>query len=153
MLTFPFVTASKFSYRDDMNDTENKIDQLFVNLVLTLHAAAMQQMGKLKNPLTDKVERDLGQSELSIDMLDMIKKKTEGNLTDEENKFLTQTLNELKMNFMDEKNKGDQVPTGEESEDEDSADEESDDQKDSSDTKPDEDDSENEMAEKSGEEE
>lgn len=86
-----------------MNDTENKIDQLFLNLVLTLHTSAMQQMGKLKNPLTDTVERNLGQSELSIDMLDMIKKKTEGNLTDDENKFLKQTLNELKMNFMDEK--------------------------------------------------
>jgi len=131
-----------------MNDTENKIDQLFLNLVLTLHTAAMQQMGKLKNPLTDKVERNLGQSELSIDMLDMIKKKTEGNLTDNENKFLTQTLNELKMNFMDEKNKRDEEPTGEESKDK-----ESEDEKDSPDMKPDEDDSKNEMAEKSGEEE
>ena len=131
-----------------MNDTENKFDQLFLNLVLTLHSAAMQQMGKLKNPLTDKVERNLGQSELSIDMLDMIKKKTEGNLSDEEDKFLAQTLNELKMNFMDEKNKGEDEPSEEESKDE-----EPEEEKESSDVKPEEDDSENKSAENSGEEE
>jgi len=131
-----------------MNDTENKIDQMFLNLVLTLHSAAMQQMGKLKNPMTDTIERNLGQAEISIDMLDMIKKKTDGNLSEEENKFLTQMLNELKMNFMDEKNKGEDKPPDEESKDEDSEDE-----KESSDVKPDEKESEKETSERSGEEE
>ncbi|MCH8927826.1 MAG: DUF1844 domain-containing protein [Candidatus Marinimicrobia bacterium] len=131
-----------------MSETENKLDQLFMNLVLSLHSAAMQQMGKLKNPITDKVERNLGQAELSIDMLDMIKKKTEGNLSEEENKFLKQMLNELKMNFMDEKNKGEEKPPEEVSEDE-----EPEDEKTSSDVKPDEKDSENDKEEKSGEEE
>ncbi len=131
-----------------MSETENKIDQLFLNLVLTLHSAAMQQMGKLKNPMTDTIERNLGQAELSIDMLDMIKKKTEGNLSDEENKFLIQMLNELKMNFMDENNKGEDKTPEEESKDE-----EQDDNKESSDIKPNKEDSEDETAEKSGEEE
>lgn len=131
-----------------MNDTENKFDQLFLNLVLSLHTAAMQQMGKLKNPLTDKIERNLGQSELSIDMLDMIKKKTEGNLSDEEDKFLTQSLNELKMNFMDEKNKGEDEPSEEKSKDE-----EPEEAKESSDMKQEEKDSKDETVKKSSEEE
>ena len=131
-----------------MNETENKFDQLFLNLMLTLHSAAMQQMGKLKNPLTDTIERNLEQAEMSIDMLDMIKKKTEGNLSEEENKFLTQMLNELKMNFMDEKNKGEDIPPEESAKDGDSED-----KKESSDIKPKEEDSEEKTAEKSGEEE
>lgn len=131
-----------------MNETENKIDQLFLNLVLSLHSAAMQQMGKLKNPMTDTIERNLGQAELSIDMLDMINKKTQGNLSEEENKFLTQMLNELKMNFMDEKNKGEDIPPEESAKDGDSED-----KKESSDIKPKEKDSEEKTAEKSGEEE
>lgn len=131
-----------------MNDTENNFDQLFLNLVLSLHTAAMQQMGKLKNPLTDKIERNLGQSELSIDMLDMIKKKTEGNLSDEEDKFLTQSLNELKMNFMDEKNKGEDEPSEEKSKDE-----EPEEAKESSDIKQEEKDSKDETVKKSSEEE
>ena len=88
-----------------MSDNSDKFDPLFINLVLTLHNAAMLQMGKLKNPVSDKIERDMSQAEMSIDMLDMLKKKSEGNLTDEENSILSRTLNELKMNFMDEKAK------------------------------------------------
>ena len=88
-----------------MSENSDKSDLLFVNLVLTLHNAAMLQMGKLKNPVSDKIERDMSQAEMSIDMLDMLKKKSEGNLTDEENSILSRTLNELKMNFMDEKTK------------------------------------------------
>ena len=88
-----------------MSENSDKFDPLFVNLVLTLHNAAMLHMGKIKNPLSDKIERDMSQAEMSIDMLDMLKKKSEGNLTDEENSILSRTLNELKMNFMDEKAK------------------------------------------------
>ena len=72
-------------------------------------------MGKLKNPVTDKVERNLEQAELSIDMLDMLKKKTGGNLTDEESDLIVRSLNELKMNFMDEKLKDEKAPEEEDS--------------------------------------
>ena len=72
-------------------------------------------MGKLKNPITDKVERNLEQAELSIDMLDMLKKKTGGNLTDEESDLIVRSLNELKMNFMDEKMKDEKAPAEEDS--------------------------------------
>jgi len=88
-----------------MGENSDISDPLFVNLVLTLHNAAMLHMGKIKNPISDKVERDMTQAEMSIDMLDMLKKKSDGNLTDEENSILSRTLNELKMNFMDEKAK------------------------------------------------
>ena len=72
-------------------------------------------MGKLKNPVTDKVERNLEQAELSIDMLDMLKKKTGGNLTDEESDLIVRSLNELKMNFMDEKLKDEKASVEEDS--------------------------------------
>ena len=72
-------------------------------------------MGKLKNPVTDKVERNLEQAELSIDMLDMLKKKTGGNLTDEESDLIVRSLNELKMNFMDEKMKDEKASAEEDS--------------------------------------
>ncbi|NOY57671.1 MAG: DUF1844 domain-containing protein [Calditrichaeota bacterium] len=91
-----------------MTDTPNKeqlYSALFMNLVLTFHASAMQQMGKTKSPLTDKIERDLEQARMSIDMLDMLEKKTANNLTKEESDFLTRLLNELKLNFVDELNK------------------------------------------------
>ncbi|NOY78742.1 MAG: DUF1844 domain-containing protein [Calditrichaeota bacterium] len=86
--------------QDISNDQKNEI--LFLQLIMTFETAAWQQMGKIKNPLTDKIERDLNQAQLSIDMLDMIKAKTQGNLTENEIRVLDRTLSELKLNFVDE---------------------------------------------------
>ena len=68
-------------------------------------SAALQQMGKIQNPLTQKIERDLEQARFSIDMLEMIQNRTKNNLSENEKKFLEHTLFELRMNFMDEMSK------------------------------------------------
>ena len=78
---------------------------LFFSLIMTFQAAAMQQMGKLKNPISDKIERDLQQAQLSIDILDMLEGKTKGNLSDDESRFLKGILQELKLNYVDESTK------------------------------------------------
>lgn len=83
----------------------DKNSQLFVGLIASLSSQAWMQMGKIKNPMTDKVERDLDGASMSIDMITMMKAKTEGNLSEEENNFLEQTLRDLQMNFVTEKNK------------------------------------------------
>jgi hypothetical protein len=84
-----------------MEDSEKK-KVLFTQLILMFHGAAMQQMGKIKNPVTDKIERDLTQAQFSIDMLDMMKDRTGGNLSPEEERFLQSLIQELKLNFVDE---------------------------------------------------
>ncbi len=83
----------------------NQADPLFYSLVLSLQAAAMQQMGKVMNPLTNSVERNLDAARQSIDLLDMIRRKTDGNLAEDEAKMLEHVLYELRMNFVDESNK------------------------------------------------
>jgi len=86
-----------------MSEDEKKQDEtLFLQLVLMFQTAAMQQMGKLLNPLTKKIEKDLNQVKFSIDILGMIQQKTKGNLTEEEEKFLEHVLFELRMNYLDE---------------------------------------------------
>lgn len=95
------------------NSEKNKL--LFTQLILMLHGAGMQQMGKVKNPLSDKIERDLTQAQFSIDLLDMIKDKMRGNLNTEEERFLQSLLQELKLNFVDEVNKDQQQRTQEQS--------------------------------------
>ena len=78
---------------------------IFTQLVLMFHTAAMQQLGKLKNPLTDVLERNLEAAQNSIDLLEMLKEKTRGNLSAEENRLLLQVLQELKLNYVDEAGK------------------------------------------------
>jgi hypothetical protein len=87
-----------------MSESE-KETALFMGLVLMFHTAAMQHMGKIKNPLTDKIERNLEQAQFAIDILDVLAAKTKGNLTDEQNRFLTNIVKELKLNYVDELSK------------------------------------------------
>lgn len=84
---------------------EQKNEILFFQLVMTFHTAIMQHLGKIKNPMTDKIERNLEQARMSIDMLDMIKEKTGGNLTQNEVSLLGRLLREAKMNYVDEVDK------------------------------------------------
>ena len=66
---------------------------------------AIMSMGKLKHPVTDKIERNLELAKISIDTLDMLKIKTKGNLSEYEVKFLDEVIRELKLNYVDEVNK------------------------------------------------
>ncbi len=84
---------------------EQKQQALFMQLVLMFHQAAWQQLGKIPNPMTNKVERDLEQARMSIDLLDMLKARTQGNLSEDESRVLEQVLRELKLNFVDESDK------------------------------------------------
>jgi hypothetical protein len=77
-------------------------DPHLLQLVLSLETAAMQQMGKLQNPITGKVDRNLDLAKNSIDMLAMIEQKTGGNLTSEEESLIKRALYQLRMNYLDE---------------------------------------------------
>ena len=93
------------------NDEKNQL--MFIQLVSMFQAAALQQMGKLKNPATDKIEKDMEQAQLSIDLIDMLKAKTKGNLSAEEEKILATILQDLKLNYVDEMAKGTAAPSAE----------------------------------------
>lgn len=84
---------------------EQRQSALFMNLVYTFQQAAYQHMGKLPSPVSNKIERDLEQARLSIDMLDMLKTRVKGNVPDNENRLLDHVLRELKLNFVDELDK------------------------------------------------
>lgn len=85
-----------------MTDAETRANPYFLQLVISLHAAAMYQMGKTVSPISGKIERDMAQARVSIDMLTMIQEKTAGNLQEDEKRFLDSTIYILQMNFVDE---------------------------------------------------
>jgi uncharacterized protein DUF1844 len=87
---------------------------LFLGLVQSFQAAAMQQMGKVMNPFTEKIERDMAHARLSIEMLEMIRTRTQGNLTGQEARFLNHVLTELRLNYVAEVDKDKAAPQEEE---------------------------------------
>lgn len=72
----------------------------FPTLVLSLTTTAMFQLGMAPNPTTQKVEKDLPAARQTIDILAVLKEKTQGNLKAEESRLLDQCLNDLKMTFV-----------------------------------------------------
>ena len=77
-------------------------EQRFLQLIAMFQLAAMQQMGKTASPVTGEVERDLEAAQHSIDMLETLERKSQGNRTALEDEFLKKALFELRMNFVDE---------------------------------------------------
>ena len=79
-----------------------KEQQLFMYLVGTFQSSAWIALGKMKNPMTDKIEKNLDQASYYIDLLDMLHSKTKGNVSEYEEQMLINTVSELKMNLIDE---------------------------------------------------
>ena len=82
-----------------------KEDQLFIHLVNTFVQSAWISLGKVKNPVSDELERNLDQASYYIDLLDMLQTKMKGNLSEWEEEYILHSLRELKLNFFDEKKK------------------------------------------------
>lgn len=80
---------------------------LFMMLIQQHEQIAMMGMGKVKNPATEKIERDLKSAKYSIDTLNMLERFTMGNLPKELSEYLNNTLTNLRLNYADEKKKGD----------------------------------------------
>jgi hypothetical protein len=92
---------------DPKNLTEDQQRQLlFFTLVQQHEQLAMMGLGKLKNPTTDAIERDLTQARYMIDTLDMLQHYTKGNVQDELASYLQHVLNTLRLNYVDESKKG-----------------------------------------------
>jgi hypothetical protein len=78
----------------------------FTIFLSSLSMQAMIALGRIENPLTGKLEKNLQQARFLIDTLEIIKNKTKGNLTSEEETLLNDALFNLRMMYVEEKNKG-----------------------------------------------
>lgn len=77
--------------------------QLFDQLISSLVHSTWISLGKIKNPMTDKIERDMQGASMNIDMIDMLYKRMDGNLSNNEDIYLSQVLSELKTNYIHKK--------------------------------------------------
>ncbi|MEE9465150.1 MAG: DUF1844 domain-containing protein [Candidatus Neomarinimicrobiota bacterium] len=85
-------------------------EQLLLQLVTSLATGVWVAMGKLANPVTGKVERNMAQATYSLDTIEMLAKRMAGNLADWEEEYFSQILTDLKMNYLEEQKKGEPEP-------------------------------------------
>ena len=90
-------------------DEEKKIDETevllppldFSSIILPFYTQAVIKLGLAEDSLSKKQGENLELVKRLIDLLDLIKQRTEGNLKPEEEKFLIGCIHQLKMAYMD----------------------------------------------------
>jgi len=89
----------------DQLSSEERNKFLFSFLVMSYQTSSLMQMGHLKDPYTQKVEKNLENAKLSIDILGMLQQKTKNNLTKDESELLENVLRELRLAYIKESSK------------------------------------------------
>ena len=77
----------------------------FASFIFSLSTTAMYHFGDFPDPATKESRRNLAAAKQTIDILSILKTKTEGNLTEDENQLLEGILYELRMRFVKEMTK------------------------------------------------
>lgn len=70
-------------------------------LFIMLASSALVHLGKAPDPMTGVPQRDLTQARLSIDLLRLLREKTEGRRTAEESQLLEDLLYDLQLQFVE----------------------------------------------------
>ncbi|MBA4396298.1 MAG: DUF1844 domain-containing protein [Syntrophus sp. (in: bacteria)] len=77
----------------------------FVNFILSLSTTAMYHFGDFPDPVSRKAQRNLAAAKQTIDILGMLRSKTDGNLDDDEKSLMDGLLFELRMRYVKEKDR------------------------------------------------
>jgi len=78
----------------------------FASFIFSLSTSAMYHFGDFPDPVSKKAERNLAAARQTIDIIAMLKEKTEGNLDSDEKNLIDAILFELRMRYVKEKDKG-----------------------------------------------
>jgi len=83
-----------------ISDRAGSPETPFANFIEPLIAQAYMSLGMLRNPYQPQAKIDPGAARQMIDILNLLQEKTAGNLTPEEEDFLTTHLGELKLAYV-----------------------------------------------------
>lgn len=72
----------------------------FSSLVLPFFTQALIKLGQIKDPPTEKEGDNINLAKRLIDLLDLLKDRTQNNLKPEEREFLDSCLHQLKIAYM-----------------------------------------------------
>lgn len=78
---------------------DQNLEANFSTLILSIGSSAAMSLGLAPNPGTGKVEKDSNLARFNIDLLRMLRDKTKGNLSGDEQKFLESLLSDLQLKY------------------------------------------------------
>ena len=71
----------------------------FSTLILSIGSSAAMALGLAPNPMTGATDKDLELARFNIDLLRMLRDKTKGNLSSDEQQFLESIVTDLQMKY------------------------------------------------------
>ncbi len=72
----------------------------FNSFIFSLSTSALIQLGEIEDPFTQKEAKNLPIAKQTIDLIGMLKEKTKGNLTPQEEKLIESILYDLRMRYV-----------------------------------------------------
>ncbi len=73
----------------------------FKNFILGISQSVLIYLGLSPDPITGKERKNLMLAKHTIDTIDMLREKTKGNLSQEEEQFINSLITELKLKFVE----------------------------------------------------
>ncbi|NOJ96160.1 DUF1844 domain-containing protein [Corallococcus sp. CA049B] len=73
----------------------------FSTFIVGLGSAVLIHLGGAPNPETGRLEKDLPSARQNLDLLAMLREKTRGNLTAEEDKLVDNLLSDLRLRYVE----------------------------------------------------
>lgn len=78
----------------------DNMEASFSMLIMSVASSAAMALGLTPNPQTGETQKDKNMARFNIDLLIILKSKTKGNLTAEEEQFLNSLITDLQMKFV-----------------------------------------------------
>jgi hypothetical protein len=72
----------------------------FTHFMFSLSTSALIQLGEIEDPFTQKLVKNLPLAKQTIDLIGLLKEKTKGNLTPDEEKVMQYLLYDLRMRYV-----------------------------------------------------
>ncbi|WP_022670839.1 DUF1844 domain-containing protein [Hippea alviniae] len=72
----------------------------FADLILSLAQSVYVLLGVVEDPFSKEKKIDLKQAKYTIDLIEVLKEKTEGNLLKDEQELLEEVLYDLRMKYL-----------------------------------------------------
>jgi hypothetical protein len=94
----PYSPPPAFEPEQDLGGMPEQTE--FTEFLMRIASEAFIYLGLVEHPMTGRRQVDLQAAKESIDMLTMLRAKTEGNLTPGEAQFFDDLLGDLKMQFV-----------------------------------------------------
>ncbi len=116
---FTFQDKRRFSMEEEEKKEEKKVSEPkreeekapllevnFSSFIFSLNNSVLLHFGIIPDPVSQKLERNLSLAKQTIDLIGMLKEKTKGNLTENEERLIDAVLYDLRIRYVEEVKKG-----------------------------------------------